>query len=207
MLLSLVEVLPFWLSVDVVLAWLLVSFSEVALLLLVELSVVDELEGLVSEFDIELSCFSEFDVDLSDVESVLVWLSVVDDEVLFSVEFVLDVASWEVLVWLEIGSVVEVSEFVTVVEFWFATVSLLDAISEVIGVSEAAKAWWSFNIANVNAPPTSPVVFNACVFKLCWVDFGKSFVFSTSLSKNDKPKLLNNWSSLIPALTQCFPDL
>ena len=135
------------------------------------------------------------------------WLSVVDDEVLFSVEFVLDVASWEVLVWLEIDSVVEVSEFVTVVEFWFATVSLLDAISEVIGVSEAAKAWWSFNIANVNAPPTSPVVFNACVFKLCWVDFGKSFVFSTSLSKNDKPKLLNNWSSLIPALTQCFPDL
>ena len=225
LLLSLVEVLPFWLSVDVVLAWLLVSFSEVALLLLVELLVIDELEALVSEFDIELSCFSEFDVDLSDVESVLVWLSVVDDEVLFSVEsvlvwlsviddealfsveFVLDVASWEVLVWLEIGSVVEVSEFVTVVEFWFATVSLLDAISEVIGVSEAAKAWWSFNIANVNAPPTSPVVFNACVFKLCWVDFGKSFVFSTSLSKNDKPKLLNNWSSLIPALTQCFPDL
>ena len=225
LLLSLVEVLPFWLSVDVVLAWLLVSFSEVALLLLVELLVIDELEALVSEFDIELSCFSEFDVDLSDVESVLVWLSVVDDEVLFSVEsvlvwlsviddealfsveFVLDVASSEVLVWLEIDSVVEVSEFVTVVEFWFATVSLLDAISEVIGVSEAAKAWWSFNIANVNAPPTSPVVFNACVFKLCWVDFGKSFVFSTSLSKNDKPKLLNNWSSLIPALTQCFPDL
>ena len=53
--------------------WLLTIsiFSEV-LLLLVELSVVDELEALVSEFDIELSCFSEFDVDLSDVESVLV---------------------------------------------------------------------------------------------------------------------------------------
>ncbi len=202
-----VEVLPFWLSVDVVLAWLLVSFSEVVLLLLVELSVVDELEALVSEFDIELSCFSEFDVDLSDVESVLVWLSVVDDEVLFSVEFVLDVASWEVLVWLEIYSVVEVSDFVTVVEFWFATVSLLDAISEVIGVSEAAYAWWSFNIANVKAPPAKPVAFIAWFLKFLSLLVSKLLICSTSLFKKGRPNTLSNWTSLIPALTHCLPDL
>ncbi|WP_226386156.1 hypothetical protein [Staphylococcus sp. Marseille-Q1834] len=59
-----------------------------------------------------------------------------------------------------------VVDFEIAVEFWLATVALFDEISDVIGVSEAAKAWWSLSIAKVNAPPASPVVLSACFFKL-----------------------------------------
>ena len=102
---------------------------------------------------------------------------------------------------------VSFSEFLIVVEFWLATVSLLDEISEVIGVSEAANAWWLFNILNVNAPPTRAVVFAAPFFILWPFVFSVAFSCISFLLKNGSPIVFNNSISLILAFTQLFPDL